>query len=61
MKKKVDNKSVFALTALICILGVFLVYLFGYKKLEETATRLTAENNEIATIVDFKVKCFIFV
>ena len=52
MKKKVDNKSVFALTALICVLGLFLVYLFGYKKFEETATRLTAENNELRTRIE---------
>lgn len=47
MKKKVDNKSVFAIVALLCFLAIFFSYLFGYKKLEEQATRLRSENGEL--------------
>ena len=47
MKKKVDNKSVFAIVALLCFLALFSAYMFGYKKLEERATRLANENGEL--------------
>ena len=49
MKKKVDNKSVFAVVALLCFVALFMSYIFGYKKLEEQATRLQHENDELNT------------
>lgn len=45
--KKVDNKSVFALVALLCVVAVFFAYIFGYKKFEEQATRLSRENDDL--------------
>lgn len=52
MKKKVDNKSVFAVVGLLCFVAIFFSYMFGYKKLEAEATRLSNENNELRTRID---------
>ncbi|MCR4791506.1 MAG: hypothetical protein K5871_02020 [Lachnospiraceae bacterium] len=46
---KIDDKSKFLSAVLMCVLLVGLAYFFGYKKLEDKATRLNNENRNLET------------